>query len=210
MSYLFVTGAHRSGTSLVCQMLRAHGVDFGENLAKPNRDNPHGYVENLNMRRVLKNWLECVGADRLGQWPFPPEDWTPTEEDACRFRYDVTRVLGETEAHKDPKMLPLWPLAHRAFPAARWLVVRRDPGAIARSCMATDFMRAFGDLGGWRTWALRMHDRMDALVEATHAVEVWPDPLDPESFRTPLLALGIDYDPSVTRAQLDPDAWGGP
>lgn len=70
-------------------------------------------------------------------------------------------------------------------------------------------MVRFSTLDQWREWARDQHARMDDLVAATNAVEVWPDPTDAESFRAAMNALGLTWDrPAVDRV-LHPESWGG-
>lgn len=200
-------GSHRGGTSLTCQVLEALGVDFGHGLAGPSRSNPCGFYENLKMRQVLKRWLGKLGVDALGQWPQMERDWWPTEYQATKFAADMRAALGSAEAQKDPKMLALWPLAHVAFPDARWLIVRRDAEQIARSCARTSFMLRLGTEKAWKGWAEEQHRRLDDAMRETGGAEVWPDATDPASFR-PVEALGIAFDTDRVASVLRPELWG--
>lgn len=205
--FVFVAGSPRSGTSLTCQALAALGLGFGVGLARGDQYNRGGYWEGTRLRRVCRTWLRRIEADPMGQWPLPPRRWRPTGAQTDAFRCDAVQVLGDVVAHKDAKILPLWPLFHAAFPGAQWVAVRRDPEQVARSCMRARFMHRYRTLREWITWAEQMQLRVDDLVEATGAVEVWPDPADAESFRGAADALGFEWRPDAVQAVLQPSWW---
>lgn len=211
MTRLFVTGLPRSGTSMTCQVLDACGADFGTNLGRSGGSvNPFGFWEDLAMRRdVLKPWLRRLNADPNGQWPLPPRTWRPTGPEADAFRQDVDGALV-APCHKSPKTLPLWRLVHAAFPTAHWLVVRRDPEAIAQSCLRTRFMRHATTREGWLEWIQHMEARIGDLRAEVDVVEVWPDPSNPDAFQGAVEALGYRFDADRVAAVLHPEKWGPP
>lgn len=207
MTRTFVTGAPRSGTSLTCQVLAACGADFGTNLAHANKHNPHGYMEDTALRsRVTKPWLERIGADRIGQWPLPDQAWRPTASEVEAFHADAVTYMRAPYA-KDPKILPLWPLFDAAFPDARWVLVRRDAESIAESCLRTRFMMRFETRPEWIRWAHEMAKRIDDAAAYTDAVEVWPDPSDPECFREAVEFCGLGWNRSAVEAVCHPEDW---
>lgn len=207
---IFVTGAPRSGTSLVCQVLAAHGINFGGPLVGPGRANPRGFFEHGLVRdQVLKPILTSIGADPRGQKPLPPRRWEPTDGEVARFRHDVLAALGTAEAYKDaPKILLLWPLFHAAFPEARWVFVYRRAADVARSCNRTSFMRAYQTEAAWGTYVLEIATRMAAVGPVVGQIPVWPDPNDPRSFRGMVKALGLEWDPAAVEEVCDPSIWG--
>lgn len=207
MKFVFIAGAPRSGTSLTCQVLSALGLGFGTGLARADQYNRGGYWESARLRRVCRTWLRRIEADPMGQWPLPPRRWRPTGAQAASFQGDALHVLGDIAAHKDAKILPLWPLFREAFSDARWVAVRRNPEEVASSCMRARFMHRFRTLREWITWAEQMQLRVDDLVEATGAVEVWPDPAEPESFHGAADALGLEWQSDAVAAILKPSWW---
>lgn len=206
---VFIAGAPRSGTSMTCQALAALGLEFGGGLARADHHNRGGYWENVRMRRVCREWLTRLDVDPMGQWPLLPRTWRPTGDQVRRFRADAEAALGSARAHKDAKILPLWPLFCGAFPDARWVVVRRALGDIADSCLRTRFMHRFRTRADWLTWAEEMQRRLDDLVAGTGAVEVWPDATDPDWLRPAADALGLAWDAPAVEAVLRPEWWSG-
>lgn len=210
MSLVFVTGAPRSGTSMVCQALHVLGLDFGAPLGGPNPANRHGFMEHLNFRQfVTKRWLRERGADPSGQWPLPARQWEPTPDQVAACRQGVRKVLAGAGAVKDPKILLIWPILHAAFPDARWILVRRDPDQIARSCHRTRFMHCRDTVEGWREWVGLIEERIADCLAGTDAVEVWPDPRDPDSLRVAVEHAGLAWDPVLVESVLHPEAWRG-
>jgi len=68
-SPIIVIGTGRSGTSIVAGVLHHIGVNMGNNIVKPNIDNPRGYFEDvefidINSRFVHKNISEKEFIDR--------------------------------------------------------------------------------------------------------------------------------------------------
>jgi len=135
-----VVGMHRSGTSLVSQMLEAGGICFGpsEELAGPNSDNPHGFWEHYGLRKINEELLERLG----GTWRNPPQgealDFSDSEWDDLRSRaQDLLVHLSKSSpcwGWKDPRTslllafwLPLLPRAPRPF------LCLRHPADVASS-----------------------------------------------------------------------------
>src|SRR5581483_7497589 len=76
-----VLGMHRSGTSMVAQVLHALGLDLGpeEHLMRPSSANPTGHWENEPITELNDALLERLG----GSWDKPPEleaDWHESRE----------------------------------------------------------------------------------------------------------------------------------
>jgi hypothetical protein len=192
-----VTGAARSGTSLTTAVLAAHGARLGN----VNRLNEHqGVREN-----VLKPLLRAAGADPLGQWPLPSINDLPAVQN---LRRDTLAALGPADTYKDAKLCLTWPCWDRAFPEARWIVVRRPADGIIGSCLRTPFMRAHDTADGWHRWLDHHLAQFNAMRSAgLDMVEVWPDPADPETFRPAVEHAGLTFDADTARACVDPHLW---
>jgi len=72
-----IAGMHRSGTSMIAQLLNLSGIFFGDEakLMPPHPDNPKGYWENLDLVEINESVLKSLG----GGWDFfpvdIPDDW---------------------------------------------------------------------------------------------------------------------------------------
>lgn len=196
---LLITGCARSGTSLTTQLLQAHGLQTGRT---------NGLFENTDIReRILKPMLESVGGDRLGQHPLPPRDAHP---DAEELAGRVRAVLGDQWVYKDAKLCLVWRAWAEAFPGAKWLIVRRDAGDIARSCLRTPFMRAYNTAEGWLEWVGEHLQRFEDMRAALNVREVWPADWirgDLESLRDLADWLGLEFDQKVVEQIINPKLW---
>jgi hypothetical protein len=192
-----VTGAARSGTTLTTAVLAAHGARLGP----VNALNEHTGVR----EGVLKPLLRAAGADPRGQHPLPSLNNLPAAPD---LRRDALAALGEANTYKDAKLCLTWRCWDRAFPDARWIVVRRDREGIVGSCLRTPFMRAYDTADDWRLWVDHHLAQFNAMRSAgLDMVEVWPDPADPESFRPAVEQAGLTFDAAKAAACVDPERW---
>jgi hypothetical protein len=206
---VLITGCARSGTSMVAGVLAASGLDFGGPLVKATAHNPKGFFEHRVVRqKIVKPLLRSIGADQRGQNPLPPRHISPCKRDVAVLRARVLHELGGARAYKDAKVLLLWRYFRAAFPDAVWVLVRREPKAIARSCLRTPFMRGYGYMAGWLRWVQEHEVRMDDLrASGARVLEIWPDPHEPEGFRPIVEELGLVWNEERVRAALVPGSW---
>ena len=54
---IVVLGMHRSGTSLLAKALEIFGYNFPENLMQPNKDNPSGFWEDIDIVELNESLL---------------------------------------------------------------------------------------------------------------------------------------------------------
>ena len=193
---VLITGAARSGTSMVAGVLHSSGLDLGGPLVGPTAYNPRGFFEHRAIRqKVIKPLLRELGYDKRGQRKLPPRSVMVPPARIRRLARAINVHLNGGRGYKDAKLLLLWPILARAFPGARWILVRRDPKAIVDSCIRTPFMKGRTYKAGWIEWVQEHEFRMaDLKASGASVVECWPDPSEPESFR----------------AALEPDAWHEP
>ncbi|BAO44265.1 glycosyltransferase [Thiolapillus brandeum] len=139
-----VLGMHRSGTSAITRALVAAGVELGDHLVKAGTDNPRGFWEDADVRRLNERLMATVGTD-----------WYSTRElDPDLFSDDATQPLlreavdllnqrlsnGSPWGFKDPRTTRLLPFWKTVFSLAgirpRWILALRDPEAVAQSLLA--------------------------------------------------------------------------
>lgn len=164
---ILITGAARSGTSMVAGIVHMCGAKGGV-LSGPNVNNRKGMFENVIVRdHIVKGYLTRMGLDPLCQDPLPNVN---NLEDYPNLRRDVICVLqsegvdiNQPWFYKGAKMCLVWPTWHQAFPDARWLIVRRSTSGIIGSCMRTSFMRAFEDREGWEGWVAEYIRRFEEM-----------------------------------------------
>ena len=170
---IFITGAGRSGTSMIAGLFNKAGMWVGE-CVNASPDNPKGFFENKRLRDgLIKPILSTHGFDRMGRDPVPEKS----------LDFDSTDLVGLVKEHldsdgymyqmpwgfKDGKLLLMWEAFHKRFPAARWILVRRNKDDIVQSCMNTDFMNsgAHGKVTRnkefWDNWVDRYIQAMENL-----------------------------------------------
>lgn len=183
---IFVTGAARSGTTLITRMLEACGANLGET----------GFLAENNAfkRKVLKPYLASIGADPMGIDPLPDPNWAfrPVE-----FDIDVDVI-------KDPKLALIW----KALPEAKWLIVWRDPVKIAESCVRTPFLGNRKSFDEWVEWAEAYQDRC-ANIAGARRVRTQDVIDDVDSFSEIVEWLGFEFDAKKVKKIIVKKKWHG-
>ena len=153
-----ITGAHRSGTSMVARLLHACGLDLGpeSDLMPPAPDNPDGFWENLSFVAMNDELLNELG----GAWDLPPRSTRFAEKrfDAVRARarllvsaFSQSKVSG----WKDPRnslTLPFW---RAIVPKLRTIIVVRNPLEVAYSLHQRNGVSFHLALSLWRVYNQR-------------------------------------------------------
>ena len=178
---IFITGCARSGTSMTGAFVLFCGA-FGGEMSGPTRYNKKGMYENHRIREtVIKPYLERMCVDPKGQYPLPDiNNLLPFPDIKRRF----LRILVE-EGFKDDdntrwfykgaKMCLFWPVLHKAFPNAQWIIVRRDTEDIIHSCLKTPFMNQRHTEDSWREWVEHHLECFEEMKSSGLEVrEVWP------------------------------------
>ncbi len=218
---IVVLGMHRSGTSSIAGLLVRLGVHAGhdeELLIGP--DNPKGHYELAALHGACLRRLEAAGGD----WKNPPAAASGAVVDA--FRRDVAAALGSLTAAspwliKEPRLClvarELLPLLTRPV----FVLVLRDPHAVAQSLARRDGLSPAHSLALWRRytldafeasrgWPRIVVDYAEALadpVALSHRLHDELVALGVEGLRTPdEAALREWFDPSLAHARPSADA----
>lgn len=224
-SPILITGAARSGTSMVAGVINICGA-FGGRMSGPNHNNQKGMFENSVIRNdIVKPYLRDIGADPMGQYPLPnistlpiPNNWKQLIEDVI---FDQGYVNGPW-MYKGAKMCLMWPVWNHAFPDAKWIIVRRRTPDIVRSCMKTGFMKAFNNSHtqkavkvssseeGWLWWVHQHEKRfVEMITEGLNCKIIWPERMldgDYSQMYDALEWLGLEWKTEVLEF-LDPKLW---
>lgn len=175
---ILLTGAARSGTSMTAGILYLCGA-FGGAMSGPTQYNKRGMFENANIRnKIVKPYLRRLGVDPLGQRPLPDvSSLTPYRS----LRSSVCAIMQKEGYKKGPwfykgaKLCLIWPIWHKAFPKAKWIIVRRSDEDIINSCLHTGFMRGYSTSEGWQYWVDEHKKRISEMKHSGMDVcEVWP------------------------------------
>lgn len=133
-----IVGMHRSGTSMVAQLLHRCGLDLGpeEKWLKADAANPLGHFEHRGFLDIDRKLLKFFGAT----WSKPPvlrKGWHL--DPRLQSLHDEAKALAATFEGKSPwgwkepracLFLPFW---RRVIPNMRFVICIRNPLDVARS-----------------------------------------------------------------------------
>lgn len=122
---LVVLTAPRSGSSLVCRILAAHGFNFGECIPG-NIHNPHGYYENIALNAMMKR----AGKISAGHWVEAPEWWAVESA-------KIIHEQGITAVKSNVLRAPLWGSYSPEF-----LIVKRNADHVVESNKTSGMLSA--------------------------------------------------------------------
>jgi hypothetical protein len=157
-----IVGMHRSGTSMVANLLQQAGLNLGDaaDLMPPAAENPEGFYEHLQFVKLNDEVLNVAGA----AWDCPPAagfDWDDSALDSFRARARRLAVPLEERlpwGWKDPRTSLTLPFWRSAFGPLRIVAVVRNPLEVVTSLHRRNaFSTALG-LTLWQIYAERILD----------------------------------------------------
>jgi hypothetical protein len=214
---IFITGCARSGTSMTAGVINICGA-WGGNMARANRNNKKGMFENRTVvNEMTKPLLTEIGADPMGQNPLPNiRDFEEQNSLVWGKRFeDIMRSQGYEDEYrlmyKGAKMCLMWTLWDRAFPNAKWIIVRRRSDDIINSCMRTGFMSRYKDKEGWLFWVREHVKRFREMYESRlQIMEVFPQEMIDGHYtemESVIEWLGLDWKEKEVKEFISPDLW---
>lgn len=224
---ILITGAARSGTSLIAASIHLCGAWKGDTVG-PGRWNPKGMYENYELReKVIKPILMQMGVDRRAQFPLPNTDDVVIPQKFREIVLSILRKQGWTPdkpwMYKCAKMSLLWPIWQYAFPNSKWVIVRRKTADIVNSCTKTGFMTAFAnkkiqekvgvknEKDGWIWWVRKHEDKFVEIIKAGLNVQmVWPERMvnaDYEQMMHTVEWLGLQWNGKAVIDFIEPKFW---
>ena len=151
---LVVLGMHRSGTSAVTGALRLCGAWVGDEseLTGANEENPRGFWERRDIRRICDRLLQTVGAEWWKVANFDPSSIPPVTLN--EQRQEFVRVVSTLNDHrtwviKEPRLCLLLPVLRDYLTNPFCIHVYRNPLEVARSLQKRN---GFGIAGGIALW----------------------------------------------------------
>ena len=142
---IFVTGAHRSGTSAFTRCLQIAGATLHNNLLPANEYNPSGYWESTKCVELNDQILSTLGATWSSPGPLP-ENWI-ADESLQSLKGDGREILESLKGTglaviKDPRvsrLLPFWlSVAEEAGFTNHVAICIRNPLEVADSLSKRD------------------------------------------------------------------------
>ncbi len=152
-----VLGTPRSGTSALTRMLPVFGINLGDELVRPNLNNPSGFWEDVPTQRINTRLLELAGR-HLG-WPVCPREAVESAEPYAGLLQEARNLLREKFADKniwafkDPRINRLLFFWQRVFADLnyqdRYLLALRNPASVAQSLLASSGLKPLTGLALW-------------------------------------------------------------
>lgn len=204
-----IIGMHRSGTSLVAQLLAAMGAYAGEtgDLTPPDVFNPRGYWELRDaltldediLAAMNANWREPAEAD-LGRLGAPARSAFVDRARAIAQRLDPRG----TWVIKEPRMTLVFPIWREALERPLCILVWREPAAVARSLEHRDGLPFVIGLALWEEYTRAMLAYTTGLPRLLVSYEALLG--DPARYAAELAqAAGLNVpDENELRALVDP------
>jgi hypothetical protein len=162
---LIVTGFHRSGTSMVTQLLHRAGLFVGEDLLDAEDSNPYGHFEDREVLAIHRDILGDSGADWALAATIPffirEERWA-----------EMASFVARRQSHhkdwgfKDPRTCLFLGAWKYLLPDSRFVLVYRHPSDCARSLRRRQAEEYFSGRGNAASH-LRFFRELD------HAFKMW-------------------------------------
>ena len=216
---ILITGAARSGTSMIAGIISMSGA-WGGKFRPPTPNNKKGMFENAEIISThVKPLLKKQGYDPMGQKPLPKiADYIGmTEAEVTMFKNSIIwtikrqRYNGGIWFYKGAKMCLMWPLWYRCFPRAKWIIVRRDVEDIVRSCLRTSFMRNRKSRAEWLEWVAEHEKRFEEMqANGLTMYEVWPQKAvdgDFSELQNLVKKLELEWNENLVRDFITPALW---
>lgn len=216
---ILVVGTARSGTSLTAGSLHLCGAWVGQTVPGGGSENPEGFFENTILRElVVKKLLSSEGVCPLGVKTLPDLSRLRARPKLAQTVLQTIHKQGYQGERpwlfKDAKLSLLWPVWKKAFPDARWIIVRRPREQIIQSCLRTGFMRQHStDPAFWSDWIDAYRQRLELLK----ASGVWWREIDTQTLLSGDFSglhsiaddLGLQWRESSIRSFINPTYWHG-
>ena len=217
---VFITGAARSGTSLVANLLEASGLWLGDT-EHGRPENPSGFFENRRIRDgLIKTLLVSNKADPLGVDPLPIGNLFLD----INLHKIIPRLLaadeymGQQWGYKDAKLVHFWRDFIDCFPLSKWIFVKRNFKEIVASCERARFMNVEDGSRNhafWETWVEAYLDRMDQLKEELRKRKIKYFEIDVNllvdgdlnELQDVVEALDLTWDAKRMSSLINPDLW---
>ncbi|MGD0038764.1 MAG: sulfotransferase [Bacteroidota bacterium] len=152
---VIITGMHRSGTSLLANILQEAGVDLGTELLGPLPGNPRGHYEDLKFLHFMDEIVQRKGLGILLEEENQISTLQPNEIEYARQlinkRHNVP-IWG----WKDPRTCLYLDLWEKLLPEAKHIFIYRHPLEVATSLIrrGTDIQILLDPIRGIRSWIL--------------------------------------------------------
>lgn len=183
---VFVTGADRSGSSLVMRVFAKCGANIGH----VNKMYENEKLKKINSAFIYRN---------SSKYGMPPTDGLFFSN---TMQKKIIKIILEEHlekgifVYKDSGLAQVWSCWDRFFPDAKWIIVRRRTSDIVNSCMQTAYMKRFKEEAnlkainaeneryGWLWWVKQYEAKFIEIMKADLDYRVvWPERMRDGNFK---------------------------
>lgn len=174
---VIVVGMHRSGTSVLSELLHTNGIAMGcENtfFPKPSPENPHGFFEDVRFREINDRILRSRGYS-VKSWVVAPHPLHADWKCRLRMRELIQDTNRQAAQRSDPRFAWGWKDPRTCLTLAEWfrtipsrfrsvlrvVLITREPISVARSMVKRRNTDLFGAIQVW----LDYHERIQTAVD---------------------------------------------
>ena len=175
---ILITGAERSGTSLIARICSIAGVFPGD---------ANNMFENIKITEASRIYIR----DEAMAIPYPK-----FESLHIGWNEKISSILKEEGFDKEDKLwlfkssllTQMWETWNYAYPDAKWIIVRRKTADIINSCLKTNYMSLFKSVENrfmvgavteeeaWLWWIHQYEEAWVKMIEKGVNVKmVWPE-----------------------------------
>lgn len=157
---IVILGMHKSGTSMIANILQFAGVNLGDDLREAAFENLFGYFENKEILDLNIRMLKKLG----GSWNAPPELKEGWEDDSKleEFYSEAESLIkdlfknSEIVAFKDPRTTILTEFWHKVLSSLQvkidYLFIFRNPVEVAKSLERRNEIKLPKGIELWRKY----------------------------------------------------------
>ncbi|MCA9376442.1 sulfotransferase [Candidatus Dojkabacteria bacterium] len=216
----FVLGMHRSGTSMVCDLLSELGLYLGDEAALNNfgADNLRGFFERSDVIGLNEQILKFLGGSTyqvdhlqdIEEFVFSSKGMSMKNSVDSILKKIIPRGQQKGTALKDPRIsitLPFW-INNSIFDQFKGIFIYRNPIEVANSMMTRgDIVELEKGIDLWRAYNRKAIDNSRKLNEVTFVrySDFIVDPVVETARILPLLDISLDLKtlPSIYKV-VDP------
>jgi hypothetical protein len=206
-----IIGMHRSGTSMIANLLRSRGLSLGpdEHLLGVNESNPFGHFEHIGFLKINEALLKHLG----GSWDNPPHLHQGWEQDpALDTLTSEARLLINDFADcsiwgwKDPRTTILLQFWQKIIPNLRYVICIRNPLEVALSLAQRDGVSVPAAAYLWRQYISQAIDKTKGHSRIlTFYEDYFRQPIQEVNRVSEFCGLRNDGDPSEIQRSISRD-----
>jgi len=215
---IIITGIPRSGANIIASVLDCSGALSGYDVHDSLRRG-ESFINNRIRNNIVRPFFKGRKASISGLEPFPDIAICKrvAEMVAPIWRRRILTILEKQQSdpgqwfYKGSDACLVWPIWVKAFPEAKWIIVRRQTEDLVKACMNTGYMTGHTESSGWKLWIQHYLDRFSEIAKsATFVRHIWPERILQgkfDSLETLVHDVGLNWKGQKVHDSLAPILW---